>query len=138
MVSFNFGWKKPKHDIKAIIIYPNKQIEMKKVKATEDRFNHQNRVFLIDEKSVYFLDKTPVSIYHYNDSSPKLIGSNGVEDSMKSKEVSAVLESKIVQDIISGGGMSASWTIYVAGAAAVFSLLILLNDLGILNLTRGG
>ena len=138
MVNIGFNWSKPKHDIKAIIVYPNKQIEMKRVKVTDDKFTHAGRVFLIDEKSVYFLEKTPVSFYHFKDSSPKLIDSNGVEDSMKSKEVSAVMESKIVQDILSASTGKTDYVLYVAAAAAMFSLLILLNDIGLLNLTRGG
>jgi hypothetical protein len=137
MMAFKLGWSKPKHDIKAIIVYPNKQIEMKRVKVTEDKFSHEGRVFLIDEKSVYFLEKQPVSFYHFQDSSPKLIHSNGVEDSMKSKEVSAVMESKIVQDIITASGGNTDWTFYAAAASAGISLLILLNNLGLLKLGGG-
>ena len=138
MKIFGMNWGNTKHDIKAIIVYPNKQIAMKRVKVTEDRFQHEGRQFLIDEKSVYFMDKQPVSFYHFKDSSPKIINITNVEDSMKSKEVSAVMESKIVQDILSGASGTTDWVLWAAVAAAGLSLIILLNDMGFINLARGG
>lgn len=132
MVSLN--WSKPKHDIKAIIIYPNRQIQMKRVKVTDDYFKHEGRTFLIDEKSIYFLEKTPVSIYHFKESSPKIVDIKGIKDSMESKEVSAVMETKVVEDIIRGAGGSNDYVLWAAAAAAILSLLILLNDIGLLKL----
>ncbi len=44
------------------------------------------------------------------------------------------MESKVVRDIILGAGGGNDWTLYAAGAAAVLSLIILLNEMGLLKL----
>lgn len=133
-MGLNFSWSAPKHDIRAIIFYPNRQMSMKRVKVTEDKFVHEGRNFLIDEKSIYFMDKQPVAIYHFKDSSPKMVRPEGITDSMNSQEVSAVMESKVVQDIITASKPDLDITLILVAITCVIAIMGLLIDFGVINI----
>jgi hypothetical protein len=129
---------KKKNKIKALIVHPNKVIKIQRVPYEEGRFSKGKKTYIVDEKAVYYYKNEPFLFYHYNQASPQVMTPAGFEDSMTSAEMRAVIEMDAVNDLLTATGKKEGWTLYVAGAAAVFSLVLLLIEFGVINVAKGG
>lgn len=115
---FGFGQMK----LKALIAYPNKAIVIKNINAKDMRFTIGPRTYIVDEKAIYFHKKKPILIYHFNNASPLIFSDVETSASLNPGEVNAVIQSKIVQDLLKGA-QEKDLLFYIVIAAAVLSLV---------------
>ena len=136
-----------KYYIKAIIVYPNKNVRMKKVFGDVKTFDvteeKQTRKYSIDTKAIYHFDGEPVSFYDSSKSSPVLIEvfeQKGVKPSMNAQEFQSIIESKAVAEMLEAT-RGTSWDIqFIATIISAVGVVILLLTSGTLQklLPTGG
>lgn len=128
-------WKKKGPTIKTLMLYPNKDIVMREVKANQKEWSEDKHTYLIDEKAIYFWKKHPILLYRFGISSPIIIGEEELQmhPSMSAQEVNAVMQSPAVHDLLTSGDDDMNWTMWLAAAAAAFSLVQLLISFGVIK-----
>ena len=129
--------------LKAIIVYPNKNVKMLKVEGNKPSFTASdglnNRRYMIDQKAIYFFNKEALLFYHSMHSSPILIHNEGsIGNSMSSSEFQSIIESKVINELLEaskGGG----WDIqFIATMVSAVGVVILIMQGGGLNFLMGG
>lgn len=118
--------------LKALVVYPNKAIKIKKINAKDMRFKIGGRVYIVDEKAIYFLKRKPMLIYHFDNASPLMFGKVKLEPSMRPDDINSILESKIVKDLLTAS-TEKDMLFYVVAAAAILSLVNALVLFGVIN-----
>lgn len=120
--------------ITAIIVFPSKRIIMHKCPADSTRFTigkGQNaRTYQVDAGSIYYFNDAPLLFYHSETASPVVFVDDQTGFSMSSKEFQAVMESKVVKDLITASG-GVEWDITMI--AAIIAALA-----GIVAVVQGG
>lgn len=137
---------KGKNKLKAIVVYPNKNVKMVNVEGDKQDFtlteNKVVRRYVIDSKAIYFFNKEPLLFYHYAHSSPIYINvdnGEGLERSMNSIEFQSIIESKAVSELLEASKGN-KWDIHfiISVVTAVGVVILLLNSGGLGFLTGGG
>jgi len=118
--------------LKALVIYPNKAVKIKTINAKDMRFKLADRVYIVDEKAIYFHKKKPMLVYHFDNASPLMFSSIGIEPSMKPNDINSILESKIVRDLLTATTGN-DFVLYAAIAAAVLALVNTLIAFGVIK-----
>lgn len=141
-----FSWLpfgKKKKFLKAIIVYPNKRVEMKKIDGNMPTFTindgQMKRKYVIDQKAIYFFNEEPLLFFNSMSASPFLILDDSLDYTMSSSEFQSIIESKVVPELLEaskGGGWDLHFIASVVGA--ICGILILLNTGGLNFLNLGG
>ena len=129
-----------KNFLKAIIVYPNKNVRMIKIEGDKPTFKvgaeSEKREYAVDPKAIYFFNKEPLLFYHSNNASPVMINDLAVaEESMNSVEFRSIIESKAVNDLLTaagGGGMDWQFIASIVSAVGVVFLIVQGGGLGFL------
>lgn len=131
---FGLKWIGSKRRIKALIAYPNRDAEIISVQVDENKFRHNKKTYIINEDAIYFYKKTPLLIYHHSNAVPLRLRTDGmVENSMRSEEISKVLETNIIKQIIEAGGNATDWLLYAVLGTGIIALVNLLVGLGVIK-----
>lgn len=131
-IQFDFFNRRKK--IKALIVHANNEVELVNVQTKKEHFSRDDMTYLVDERAIYRFKGMPMLFYKYNNSSPLRFGQTSVDSSMKSEEIHKVLETKVAKDLITAQGGAHDWALYASLAAAVMSLILVMNELGVLQL----
>lgn len=140
-----FGWLKKlfssKKTLKALIVLPSKNVEMKNVSGGERQFTHKvgesNKLFTIDEKAIYFFKGQPLLFYHHNCSSPIMFSDNSdLSYSLSSDEMSSLAESRAIKELLTAasGDDNKGLLFYVTIASAVASIVTMLVVTGVIKI----
>lgn len=134
---------KKKHFVRAIIVYPNKRVVMKKVEGDKPTFavsdGEIKRSYAIDQKAVYFFEKEPLLFYNSGGSSPIIFSDTGLKPVMSSAEFTSILESKAVNDLLEASkGQQWDWHFIASMVSAVGVILLFLQGGGLGFLGIGG
>jgi len=140
-----FNWlpfgKKNKNFLRAIIVYPNKNVKMEKVEGDNATFSIGDgvvkRSYAIDQKAVYFFNKEPLLFYSSSKSSPLMITDENIKNSMGSSEFQSILESKAVHDLLEaskGGGWDIQFIATLVSAIGVIILFLQGGGMGFLGI----
>lgn len=127
-IRFNFWKRGVKRELSVLFIYPNKDVDIFQINATQKLWKNTNETdqtaYIIDETAIYFWKKKPILLYRHGVASPIRFGDAGeVEYALKAEEIKAVIESKAVNDLLTAGDDATNWTLILAGAAAALSLV---------------
>lgn len=123
---------KKKKFLKAIVVYPNKKVEMLKVDSNAPTFeitkDGMSNNFVIDPKAIHFFNEEPLLFYNAQHASPIVLSENGtLLASMSSAEFRSVIKSSAIRDLLTaatGGGWDIQFImIAVAAVASVLSLV---------------
>jgi len=134
MIKKAFGQDASAMKIKVIMIYPNKGLDISSISAKEKKFNVGERAYVVDERAIYYNNKTPVLLYHSDMSSPMIVKVGEVAPSMTPDELKVIIDSKMAKDLITAASGDTDWTFYAAVAAAALSLLSFLVSAGLLDI----
>lgn len=140
-----FDWlpfgNKSKNFLRAIIVYPNKNVKMEKIEGDKPTFSlgggDVKRSYAIDQKAVYFFNKQPLLFYSSTKSSPLIISDGNVSNSMDSSEFRSILESKAVHDLLEaskGGGWDIQFIATLVSAIGVVILFLQGGGMGFLGI----
>lgn len=134
---------KKKEFLRAIIVYPNKRVVMQKVEGDKPTFSVSDgqikRSYAVDQKAVYFFEKQPLLFYVSGESSPLMIGNNGIVPTMSSAEFTSILESKAVNDLLEASkGNNWDWHFIASLVSAIGVILLFLQGGGLSFLGVGG
>jgi len=133
-------WKPKAEKLKAIIINPTKSINMLNVVPSDERFvlgEKENRTtYLIDHEAIYFFQKQPTSFYIRGISSPLRFDEIKKADfALKSKELSAFMDSKAVEQLLTANTeVDSGWEKYIPYATLGGVVIILLQMFGVLHI----
>ena len=133
-------WKPKKEKLKAIIVNPTKSISMLNVVPTDERFvlgDKENRTtYLIDHEAIYFFQKQPTSFYIQGFSSPLRFDTiNKADFGLKSKELSAFMDSKAVEQLLTANTETdGGWEKYIPYATLGGIIIILLEMFGVIHI----
>lgn len=134
MKIFGMNFFGKEQSVQALIIHPNKNIELvKRVDIRENSFKLQNRAYIVDEKAIYYYKRVPMLIYHSRNASPLRFDNDNVEPSMKSDEIKAVVDSKIAQELLTAAGSEKDLLFWIASAAAGASIINMLIAFGVIK-----
>ncbi len=137
-VSSLFGQKKKTIDI--LMVDKTKSIEMKKVTPTNAKFtlgdNKDKTTYIVDEKAIYFFKEKPLLFYYEGNVSPLLFTTQGLSNSVSGDEFTKIIETKAVTDLLTASSDDYDINFVLLIATAGMSLVILLNQLGVLNLGK--
>lgn len=132
-----FGFFKKKKLLKAIVVFPNKHVEMLKVDSSLPTFeitkDGLSNNYVIDPKAIHFFNDEPLLFYNAQHASPIILSENGsLLTSMSSAEFRSVLKSSAIRDLLSSASGS-SWDIQfiLIAVSAVASVLALLASGGL-------
>ena len=128
-----------KNSIQAIIVYPTKHVELKKVRdVSSGRFKagkaNNKFTYLIDEEAIYHFKDKPLLFYRSGMSSPIAFTRDGLENTLSSEDFTSVINSKVVQDLLKAGEGDFDLNFLLQMATLAGLVVILLNDFGVLNL----
>lgn len=129
-----------KQFLRAIIVYPNKRVEMKKVEGNVPFFTQADggfkRKYVIDQKAIYYFNDQPLLFFNSMNASPFHILQNQLDYTMSSTEFNSIIESKVVPELLEaskGGGWDIHFIASIISAVGVILLLINSGGLGFLG-----
>lgn len=126
--------------VKALVVGGSKKIYILDVKAIDNHFSiggEQNRTtYIIEPEAIYFYDKKPILFYIAGISSPLRFDSfNKVEFALKSKELSAFMDSKAVEKLLTANkDDTLGWEKYIPYATLIGVVVILLQLAGVIHI----
>lgn len=128
--------------LKAVIVFPNKNVRMVNVEGDKPTFTlsdgQMKRTYVVDQKAIYFFDNQPLLFFNSATSSPFLIGNDALDFTMSSSEFQSIIESKAVSELLEaskGGG----WDIhFIASVISAIGVILLLATSGGFSFLTGG
>jgi len=135
-----FGNKDVAEKVKALIIGGTKRIAMLDVNTQHGSFSlgekESKTTYLVEPDAIYFFEGKPMLFYIAGISSPlKFDSINKADFALKSKELSAFMDSKAVEQLLTANSeASLGWEQYIPYATLGGVVIILLQMFGVLHI----
>lgn len=124
--------------IQVILVDGTKKVYLKDVVANNNTFSDgegkDKRSYIIDEKAIYYFKDKPVLFYRKGNASPITFQESGIDNTLSTKELTSLMQNKVIEDLLKSTETDFDINFVLQMATAGIALVILLNDIGVLNL----